>query len=243
MFRSHQFTVANLVTFAVYAALGAVFFLLVLNLQVVAGFSPLLAGASLLPVTFVMLALSARSGALAQRIGPRLQMTAGPLIASGGLLLTLRIESGASFWRDVVPAVSVFGLGLATMVAPLTSTVLAAAPPEHVGVASGVNNAVARAAGLLAVALLPTLSGLSGDDYRSATAFSSGFRISIGISVALLVAGAALAAAGIRNPRPSPGIEAWPVPEGPQRTGPAFACPVDGPHLETADAATRGTSS
>ncbi len=243
MFGSRQFGVANLVTFAVYAALGAVFFLLVLYLQVVAGFSPLLAGASLLPVTVVMLALSARSGALAQRIGPRLQMSTGPLIAAAGLLLMLRIASDASFWRDVLPAVAVFGLGLATMVAPLTSTVLAAVPTEHVGVASGVNNAVARAAGLLAVALLPTLSGLSGDDYRSAAAFSSGFRISIGISITLLVAGAALAAAGIRNPRPSPEIEARPAPEAPPRPGPAFACPVDGPHLETAESSsTPGTS-
>jgi EmrB/QacA subfamily drug resistance transporter len=221
LFGSRQFTAANLVTFAVYAAIGSVFFLLVLNLQVVVGFSPLVAGTALLPLTLVMLALSARSGALAERIGPRLQMSVGPLVSAVGLLLMIRIGAGASYWLDVLPAVLVFGLGTATMVAPLTSAVLAAAPPEHVGVASGVNNAVARAAGLLAVALLPTLAGLNGDDYRSAVAFGHGFRIAIGICVGLMVAGSLLAAAGIRNPR-----------RGPDQSH-AYACPVDAPHLES----------
>ena len=147
IFANRQFTAANLVTFAVYAALGAVFFLLVVNLQVVSGFSPLLAGVALLPITVIMLLLSARSGALAGRIGPRLQMTLGPLVAAGGALMFLRIGANASYLTEVVPAVVVFGLGLALIVAPLTTTVLAAAESRYAGIASGVNNAVARAAG------------------------------------------------------------------------------------------------
>jgi len=147
IFANRQFTAANLVTFAVYAALGSVFFLLVVNLQVVSGFTPLLAGVALLPITVIMLLLSARSGALAGRIGPRLQMTLGPLVAAGGALMFLRIGANASYLTEVVPAVVVFGLGLALIVAPLTTTVLAAAESRYAGIASGVNNAVARAAG------------------------------------------------------------------------------------------------
>ena len=199
LFAVRQFTAANLVTFLVYAVLGSVFFLLVLDLQVVAGFGPLVAGTALLPLTLVMLALSARSGALAQRIGPRLQMTAGPVISAAGLLLTLRIGPAASYWRDVLPAVVVFALGVTTLVAPLTATVLAAAPTRHAGVASGVNNAVARAAGLLAVALLPTLAGLHGADYQSPSAFATGFSVAVWICVGLLLAAAVVAAAGISN--------------------------------------------
>jgi EmrB/QacA subfamily drug resistance transporter len=199
LFRSRQFTAANAVTFLVYAALGVVFFLLVLHLQVVAGFSPLASGAALLPTTGMMLLLSARMGRLAQRIGPRWPMTIGPLIAATGLLLTLRIGPGASYWTDVVPAVVVFGLGLATLVAPLTATVLGAAPQRHAGVASGVNNAVARAAGLLAVAVLPPAAGLTGTVYRQPDLFAHGFRIVIWICVGLLVTGAVIAFVSIRD--------------------------------------------
>jgi EmrB/QacA subfamily drug resistance transporter len=199
LFRSRQFTAANAVTFLVYAALGTVFFLLVLYLQVVAGFSPLAAGAALLPTTAMMLLLSARMGRLAQRIGPRWPMTIGPLVAATGLLLTLRIGPGASYWRDVVPAVVVFGLGLATMVAPLTATVLGAAPQRHAGVASGVNNAVARAAGLLAVAVVPALAGLTGTVYRRPDMFAPGFRVAVWICVGLLVTGAVIALVSIRD--------------------------------------------
>jgi EmrB/QacA subfamily drug resistance transporter len=199
LFSSRQFTAANLVTFVVYAALGAVFFLLVLYLQVVAGFPPLVAGAAMVPVTAVMLLLSAEMGRLAQRIGPRWPMTLGPVVAAAGLLLTLRVGPGASYWRDVLPAVVVFGLGLATFVAPLTATVLSAAPQRHAGVASGVNNAVARAAGLLAVAVLPAAAGLSGDVYRRPDVFAHGYRIAIGICTGLLLTGAVIAYASIRD--------------------------------------------
>ncbi|MEV6104660.1 MFS transporter [Streptomyces sp. NPDC051940] len=199
LFSVRQFTAANLVTFAVYAALGGVFFFLVLELQVEAGFSPLAAGAALLPVTVVMLLLSERSGKLAQRIGPRIPMTVGPAVSAAGLLLMLRIGEGASYAADVLPAVVVFGLGLAITVAPLTATVLGAVETRYAGVASGVNNAVARAAGLLAVAALPLAVGLSGDDYRDPSAFGDGWRAAVVICAGLLALGAVLAWLTIRS--------------------------------------------
>lgn len=198
-FRSAQFSAANAVTFVVYGGFGAVFFLLVIHLQVVAGFSPIAAGSAALPVTGVMLLLSARSGALAARIGPRLQMAVGPLVVAVALLLTLRIGQDARYVADVLPAVVVLGLGLAVMVSPLTATALAAAPAEHAGLASGVNNAVARTAGLVAIAAIPAVSGLTGRVYADPVGFADGFSTAIWISVAILVAGGALAAATIRN--------------------------------------------
>lgn len=200
IFANRQFTAANLVTFTVYAALGAVFFLLVVNLQVVSGFSPLLSGTALLPITVIMLLLSARSGALAGRIGPWLQMTTGPLVAGIGALMFLRVGGNASYLTDVLPAVVVFGIGLTLIVAPLTTTVLAAAESRYAGVASGVNNAVARAAGRLAVAVIPVLAGITGDSYRNPDAFAGGFRTAVLICAGLLVAGGVTSAATIRNP-------------------------------------------
>ncbi len=199
VFASKQFSAANLVTFAVYAALGGVFFLLILHLQVVADFSPLAAGTALLPVTVLMLLGSARVGALAERIGPRLPMAAGPLVSAVGLLLMLRIGADASYLLDVLPAVTVFGLGLTLTVAPLTTTVLAAASTRHAGVASGVNNAVARVAALLAVAVLPLLTGLSEQDYRDPVQFGNAFDVAMLVSAGLLVAGGLLAATTIDN--------------------------------------------
>ena len=160
LFRSRQFTGANLTTLAVYAGLSGAFFLFVLQLQLVLGYSALEAGGALLPVTVVMVLLSARVGALAQRIGPRLPMSIGPLVVGAGLLLLARVDAGDAWLGSVLPAALVFGLGLATTVAPLTSAVLAAADDRHVGAASGVNNAVARLAGLLAVAVLPGVAGV-----------------------------------------------------------------------------------
>ena len=155
VFRSRQFSAANAVTFVVYAALGVVFFLLVSFLQISMGYTPIEAGSASLPVTALMLVVSARAGALAQRIGPRIPLTLGPLIIAAGLLLMLRINPGDSYVSTVLPAVIVFGLGLTLVVAPVTATVLAAVDSRHSGIASGVNNAVARVAGLLAVAVLP----------------------------------------------------------------------------------------
>ena len=198
MFASRRFTAINLVTFATYAALGVFFFLLVLHLQVVAGFSPLLAGTAMLPATVLMLLLSARAGALADRVGARPLLIVGLLFAAGGALLTLRVGENASYVVDVLPAVVVLGLGLATLVAPLTATVLSSAPAGHSGVASGVNNAVARVAGLLAVAVIPVVAGLAGADYTDVGRFTNGFRMAMLICAALLLAGAALAAVMLR---------------------------------------------
>jgi EmrB/QacA subfamily drug resistance transporter len=202
LFGSRVFSAVNAVTFVVYGAFGGVFFLLVVALQTVAGFSPLASGTALLPVTVVMLLLSSRAGAAAQVTGPRLPLTAGPLVCALGVLLLLRVGPGSSYLLDVLPGVTVLGLGLAWLVAPLTATVLAAADERHAGVASGVNNAVARAAGLLAVAVLPALGGLSGDDYADPAAFADGFRIALLVCAAVLVAGAALSAVAV--PRQTP---------------------------------------
>ena len=193
-----------------YAALGGVFFLLVVHLQVVGGFSPLAAGTALLPITGCLLLLSARVSALSARIGPRWPLTLGSLICAAGVLLLRDIGPPASYLTGVLPGCMVFGLGLSLVVAPLTSTVLAAASARHAGIASGVNNAVARAAGLLAVAVLPVVAGLSGDDYRPPAAFQSGFRTALLLAAGLLVLGAVIAAAlvsdaGARTPAQLPG--------------------------------------
>jgi EmrB/QacA subfamily drug resistance transporter len=201
IFASRQFTAANLVTFAVYGALGGLFFLLVVDLQVVGGYGPLAAGLSLLPITTLMLILSARAGALAQKTGPRFWMTIGPVVAAAGSLLLLRAGRDADYWTDVFPGVAVFGLGLSATVAPLTSAVLSAASNRHAGIASGVNNAVARAAGLLAVAVIPLVAGISGDDYQNATAFNHGFRIAAVFCAALLALGGVVAGFTISNDR------------------------------------------
>jgi predicted MFS family arabinose efflux permease len=199
VFASRQFSAVNTVTFVVYGGMGVMFFLLVLDLQQVAGYSPIVAGTALLPVTILMLLLSARAGGLAQRIGPRLPMTAGLLLAATGMLLLTRIGPHASYVRDVLPAVTIFALGLAGVVAPLTATVLATADVRHAGVASGVNNAVARAAGLLAVAAIPPLAGLTGDAYNDPGAFASGFRTAMVVSAGLLIAGAVLTYFTVRD--------------------------------------------
>ncbi len=199
VFASRQFSVINVITFLVYGAFGGLLFLLVLELQVVARFSPLLAGAALLPVTLITLAGSARVGSLAQRVGPRWLMTAGLVGLAVGMALMTRIGPHASYFADVLPAVVIYGLGLCLTVAPLTATVLASADVRHAGVASGVNNAVARAAGLLAVAALPVAVGLTGATYHEPARFSQGFHhAAIACAVLLLIA-AALTAALVDN--------------------------------------------
>jgi EmrB/QacA subfamily drug resistance transporter len=200
LFRSKQFSGANGTTLAVYAALGAAFFLVVFELQVALDYSPIAAGASLLPVTLLMLLLSARSGALSQKIGPRIPMTVGPIIVGIGMLLFTRIEPGASYWTSVFPAAVVFGLGLATTVAPLTATVLAAVPPDDLGIASGVNNAAARLAGLLAVAVLPVV--VSFDTNLPPTVLTSRVGDAMRICAGLSFLGAAIAFFTVRTVQP-----------------------------------------
>ena len=194
IFASRQFTAVNLVTFTVYAALSGFFFLVVVHLQVVAGWSPLASGVALVPITLLMASLSSRSGAMAASRGPRLQMTVGPLLMAASVLLLSRVGTDASYVVDVLPGVVLFGLGLATTVAPLTTTVLAAAPDRHAGLASGVNNAVARTAGLLAVAVVPVAAGIGGTDYQDPERFAPGFRTAAYLMAGLLVVGGALAA-------------------------------------------------
>jgi EmrB/QacA subfamily drug resistance transporter len=237
IFSSTQFSAANLVTFVVYGALGGALFLLPIQLQQVSRYSALEAGMSLLPVTLIMLALSARSGALAARIGPRLQMSAGPILVGLGLALFGRVGADGSYVTDVLPAVVVFGLGLAATVAPLTATVLAAAPGDHAGVASAVNNDVARAAALIAVAVLPAAAGIAGHQYQHPAQFSAGFTTASLIAAALCVLGGLLAVATIRNPgRPLTTTPAQPAPQ-PDRQ--CLHCGLDAPPLHNASQLTR----
>jgi EmrB/QacA subfamily drug resistance transporter len=232
LFGDSTFSAANAATMLIYGAMGAVFLLLVLQLQIVAGFSPLAAGTALLPVTAVMLVFSARAGALAGRIGPRLPMTIGPLVSAAGLLLLLRVGAGATWFGHVLPAMLVFGGGLALTVAPLTATVLDAAPDRYAGAASGVNNAVARAAGLLAVAVVPGLAGIGGDDYTDPAAFDAGFRVAMCIGAGLLALAAVVAFALIRRPLAA---STGPDPER-VRVEECTHCPVSGPAMHPGDA-------
>jgi EmrB/QacA subfamily drug resistance transporter len=199
IWRSRQFTAANLVTFVVYASLGITFFRLIVNLQQVLGYSPMQAGLATLPVTAIMLTLSARAGLLAERIGPRVPMTAGPLGVAAGLVLLSRVQEGTTYISTVLPGVIVFGLGLTLTVAPLTATVLAAAAARYAGIASGVNNAISRGAGLLAIAVIPGVAGLTGNAYLDPAVFASGYRSAMLISAALAAAGSVLAWLFIRN--------------------------------------------
>ncbi|HEX5041396.1 MAG TPA: MFS transporter [Candidatus Polarisedimenticolaceae bacterium] len=174
-FRIRAFAGANATTLIVYAVLSGVFFLLGLQLQRVVGYSPLAAGASTLPITAMLFFLSPRAGRLAGRIGPRVPMTLGPIVAACGVALFSRVGAGASYLTEVFPGILVFGLGLGLTVAPLTSAAMGALPDGHAGTASGVNNAVARLAALLAVTLLPLAAGLSGIGTVGGSAFSDGF--------------------------------------------------------------------
>lgn len=187
IFRSAQFTGANLTTLAVYGALGAAMFLVVLRLEVSLRYSAMEAGASLVPFTVLMLLLSSTSGKVAQRIGARAPMTVGPVVTAAGMLMLSRVGPGARYASGVLPGVVVFGLGMVITVAPLTAAVLAGVEESRVGVASGINNAAARLAGLLAVAVLPGLTGVDpGHSLRSglATGYPSALRIAAGLCAA-----------------------------------------------------------
>jgi EmrB/QacA subfamily drug resistance transporter len=229
IFASRQFSAANLVTFAVYASLSGVFFLLVAFLQISVGYSPVAAGAATLPVTALMLLLSSRSGALAQRIGPRIPLTLGPFVIAAGMLLMTRISRGDSYVSTVLPAVLVFGAGLVLVVAPVTATVLAAAADRHAGIASGINNAVSRVASLLAVAVLPLVAGLSGDSFYDPVALEHGFRVAITTCAVLAAAGGVVAWLTISDDA----LEAEPQQgdEAPARLATDFSCAVTGAPL------------
>ncbi|MFD7698852.1 MFS transporter [Streptomyces caelestis] len=202
VFASRQFSAVNVVTLCVYAAFGGFFFLAALQLQVVVGWSALAAGTALLPTTALMLLLSARSGELGDRIGPRIPLTVGPLLCAAGMLLMLRVGPDASYATEVLPALLVLGLGMVTLVAPLTATVLASVDTARAGLASGINNAAARAAGLVAVAALPLLAGMGPEAYRLPDAFDDAFRRAMVLCAGVLVLGSALAFATVRRPAP-----------------------------------------
>jgi EmrB/QacA subfamily drug resistance transporter len=204
LFASRVFTVANLLTLAVYAALSGVLFLLVIQLQVSLGWTPLQAGIATLPSSLLMITLSARSGALAQRTGPRLPLTAGPWLAAAGVALLSRVGPGDAYLTAVLPGVLLFGAGLTLLVAPLTAAVMAAAPQHLAGIASGVNNAVARTAGLLAVAAIPTVAGLQGQAYRDPALLTAGYGVGMAICVGLLAVGGAVALVGLRGGQARP---------------------------------------
>lgn len=199
VFADRQFSGANLATLAVYAGLGGFSLFLMLQLQTVLRYDATAAGAAMLPPIVVLTLLSSRGGALAQRLGPRLPMTLGPLVVAAGTLLLSGVDGSAPYALEVLPGSLLQGLGMALTVAPLTATVLAAAPDALAGVASGVNNAVARAAALLAVAALPVAVGLSGTDYADPAAFGAGYRTAVVVCAVLFVLGGAISWLTIRG--------------------------------------------
>lgn len=189
LFADRTFAVANFLTFTIYGGMGVLFFLLSVQLQVTVGWTPLASGAALLPVTALMLLLSSRMGALSQQIGPRLPLTFGPLVAATGMALLTRVGPGASFVTDVLPAVVIFGLGLSAIVAPVTSAALSSVPDRRAGAASGTNNAVARTGGLLAVAAIPGLVGLTGDALANPDKLDPGFDKAMWVAAAMVAVG------------------------------------------------------
>ena len=222
----------NIFTVVVYAALGGFTFFFAVYLQNVVGWSAFRTGIALLPMTLLLLVGSARAGALSARIGPRLPLAIGPVVAAVGLLLLRGVGPGASYWTDVLPGVLLFGIGLTLVVAPLTASVLAAVQDRFSGVASGFNNAASRAGGLLAVAALPLLVGLSGSGYAQKAELTDAFRGAMAWCAGLLLAGGAC----------------WPScwctgrPARPRRRSPATRCPPPRPRGRTTSGARRGAS-
>jgi EmrB/QacA subfamily drug resistance transporter len=201
VFSHREFVGANLNTLFVYASLNGLFFLLMLQLQNGLGYSALIAGASLLPVNALLLLISPRSGHLAERIGPRLPMAIGSLIAASGMLLFIRVQPGASYITSLLPALIVFGVGLGFLVAPLTTAALRSLGETRAGIASGVNNAAARLAGLLATAAIPVAAGLGGSRRPFGPALATAFTHAMVICAVLCGVGAIVAATMISGKR------------------------------------------
>lgn len=202
LFGSRTFSVANLLTLLVYGALGAMLFFLVLQLQVVTGWSPLAAGLATLPLTVVMLLLSSRAGALAARAGPRLPLSVGPVLCGLGALVLRRVDEDTGYLTGVLPGMLVFSAGLVLLVAPLTSSVLAAAPDRFAGIASGINNALARTGSLLSVSALPAAVGITGEAYQRPAVFGAGYAQALLVCAVLLFAGGLVAHVGLRSGPP-----------------------------------------
>jgi EmrB/QacA subfamily drug resistance transporter len=223
IFAPAQFRAANAVTFVVNGALGGFAFVFIPALEIIAGYSPVVAGSALVPVTVVTLLLSGTSGRLAQRIGPRPPLVAGCLLCTVASLLAVRIGPHASYWTAVLPVALLFGLGLAALLPPLTASAMNSAPDALAGVASGVNNAVARVAGLLWIAALPPLTGLTGAAYADPAQFRSSFAQISWICAAAFACAAVLAATFIIGPgRPTPARRPALI----QTPVPHLACPV-----------------
>lgn len=198
LFRIRTFSVANVVTLFVYGALSAMSFLLSLALQRGLGWSALAAGAALFPITVVLLLLSPTVGALLPRVGARVLLTAGPLLAAAGLVLLARLDMGDGYVDGVLPGLLVFSLGLVLVVAPVTTTALTDVPADRQGVASGANNAVARVAGLLAIAVLPAVAGLAAAGTMPPEALVDGFGRAMLVAAGLCALGGAVAAVALR---------------------------------------------
>jgi EmrB/QacA subfamily drug resistance transporter len=214
LFRSRNFAIGNLATLLIYGGLGAATFFVVIVLQQVDGWSPIAAGLALMPITAIMWLLSRRWGALSDRIGPRLLMGCGPLVAGTGLILIGQIGADVNYVTDLLPGVIVFGLGLSATVAPLTNTVLGAVPQHNAGVASGINNQISRVAALLAIAAIgavvsarfkavlgsdnvPPLSGGSPDVVAASV---SAFHAGMVVAGSLVIVGGVMSLVGIVNP-------------------------------------------
>lgn len=227
IFRVPRFGATNAATFLVYAALGAVFFWLVLALQVVSGWSPLAAGLALLPVTVLMLLFSPAAGLASNRWGPRIPMTLGPLVAAGGVALLGRMGSEPAIVTGVLLPVALLGAGLTLTVTPLTATVLGAVEEDRAGLASGVNNAVARTGGLVLVAALPAVTGLGAEGFSDPSALAPAFTIAMMICAAVLVLAGVGAGMSIRPPAGPPS---------PEPTCPRRHCAVDATPLGVSEA-------
>jgi EmrB/QacA subfamily drug resistance transporter len=215
LFRSRNFAIGNLSTLLVYGGLSAMSFFLIIFLQQIAGYSPIEAGIALIPITLLMWLLSRRFGALSDRIGPRLLMGLGPIVAGLGMVWLGMLDSEVNYVVDVLPGVLVFGLGLSATVAPLTNTVLGAVPQHNAGVASGVNNQIARVASLLAIAAIGAVvaatfeSELGRDDAEPLTGGSpevvdasvEAYRVGMLVSGGFVIFGGVISLIGIVNPR------------------------------------------
>ncbi|HEY4461228.1 MAG TPA: MFS transporter [Streptosporangiaceae bacterium] len=223
IFAPAQFRAANAVTFVVNGALGGFAFVFIPGLEVIAGYSPVVAGSALVPVTVVTILLSGPSGQLATRIGPRLPLVAGCLSCAAGSLLAVRIGAHAGYWTAVFPLALLFGLGLSALMPPLTASAMNSAPDSLAGLASGVNNAVARAAGLLWIAALPPITGLTGAAYTDPVLFQSSFAQISRICAAAFACAAVFAALFITGPgRPTSARRQALI----QTPVPHLACPV-----------------
>jgi EmrB/QacA subfamily drug resistance transporter len=194
LFRRRNFSVANLETVAVYAGLSCLTFFLVLFVQQLAGYTALKSGLALVPITVIVFVLSPRVGRLSMRIGPHVFMGVGPLVAGLPLLGLVRLGRHFDYWTELLPILIVFSIGLAMIVAPLTATVLADASERDAGIASGVNNAIARVAGLLGIAVVGAAVAGGGNQLDV-----SGFHLSMAITAVLVATGGVIGIAGIRN--------------------------------------------